>query len=1126
MNTKRLDSAFHCLNIAQFGSALNENFLKLLVILYLIGRKGPGEAGAVAAVAGGVFVLPFLLFSAWAGALADRWSKRRVVVTVKAAEVGVALLIPAAFASGREAPLYASLFALSTLAAFLSPSKYGIVPELVERERLSRANSVLEAATYLAIILGTGLAPLLASVTGGRYALASAVCAGSAAVGLAAALALRPTPAVNSSASARPVFLGRILRTLGSLKGDGYLLLAVIAAAYFLLLGAFVQLNLIPYGIQALRLPKEQASLLFFLAALGISAGSLLAGHLSGRNVEFGVVPLGALGLTVSSLALAAVPGRLAAVCPVILLFGISAGLFIVPLNAFIQLRSPAERRGEVLAASGFLGWVGVLLASGLLYLLGEVLGLSARQGFLALGVLTFGLTVASLWVLPDFLLRFLALLAMRLLYRIREIGPENVPAEGPALLVANHVSWLDALLLVATQQRRIRFLMEREFYETRWANPILRLMGVIPISTEDSPKRIVASLKEARRALDEGYLVCIFAEGHLTRTGMMREFRPGFERIVRGSDIPVIPVYIGGAWGSILSYAHGKLLSQLPRLFPYDVALLFGKPLPPTSTAADVREAVLLLSCDYFEDRKGERRPLGEVFVKRARENWGRRAIADTTGKSVTYGRALAGALALGRLLEEIAPGEERVGVLLPPSVGGALANLALTLSGRVPVNLNYTASAGAFRSAIDQCDLRTVVTSRAFLERFPNLPLPEGVVCLEDLLPRIGRGAKLAALLRARFLPRRLIAGPRPFDPDALATILFSSGSTGEPKGVMLSHHNLLSSVEALRMVFRTSPHDNICGALPFFHSFGFSATLWLPLLSGFSATYHPNPLEAAKIAEVVRESRSTILPATPTFLLSYLRRAKPEDFKTLRLVMVGAEKLQERLAEAFHDKFGLWPLEGYGATELAPVATVSVPDVEVDGVRQVGSRPGRVGHPIPGVAVRIVDPDTGAVLPQGEQGLLLVKGPNVMLGYWNRPDKTAEVLRDGWYVTGDIASLDPDGFVAITDRLSRFSKIGGEMVPHLAVEEVLQKGLGRTDAVVAVASVPDEKRGERLVVLHTPEAGDPDRLRAILEESPLPNLWKPGRDAYVLIEAMPLLGTGKLDLKGLKELALAAA
>jgi len=339
------------------------------------------------------------------------------------------------------------------------------------------------------------------------------------------------------------------------------------------------------------------------------------------------------------------------------------------------------------------------------------------------------------------------------------------------------------------------------------------------------------------------------------------------------------------------------------------------------------------------------------------------------------------------------------------------------------------------------------------------------------------------------------------------------------------MLTHHNILSNVEALQMVLRVSDKDNICAALPFFHSLGFTGTIWLPLLSGFSAAYHTNPMEGAKIAEVVRKHRSTLLLATPTFLLAYIHRANRDDFASLRLVFAGAEKLKKRIADAFEQKFGIRPLEGYGATELSPVVTFNVPDVEIDGVLQKGSWEGSVGHPLPGVAVKIVDPNTRATLPAGLQGLIEVKGPNVMLGYLGRPDQTADTVRDGWYSTGDIGNLDERGFLTITDRLSRFSKIGGEMVPHMTIEEEILTRLNLQGQMVAVTSIPDERKGEKLVVLYTKGSGDSGTFHQTLAESPLPNLWKPDRDHYIEVESLPVLGTGKLDIKRLRQIAIEA-
>ncbi|MBJ6748978.1 acyl-[ACP]--phospholipid O-acyltransferase [Geomonas anaerohicana] len=1115
--------SFAWLNTTQFLGALNDNILKLLIIFFLIGSHGRAHAGAVTATVGAAFVLPFLLFSAPAGCLADRFPKAKLIVNVKLVEVLVTLLAVAAFALRLEQALYLVAFLMAAHSTFFAPAKYSILPELVAKEELSRANGAMESCTFMAIIVGTGLASGLAQLVDGRFWVAALFCLAIAVAGLCSARLIGKSEHCDAN---HPVALlpTEILRTIRGVSRDRHLMLAIIGLAWFMFIGAFAQLNLIGYGMERLGLSETHSGYLFLAAALGIGLGSLLAAKLSGRDVEFGIVPLGAAGLTLSPWLLHVLPASLPVSLAVIVCFGISAGVFSLPLQTFIQLRADASMRGEVLAASTFINWIGILFASGLTWLFSGPLGLSAAQGFSIIGALTLALTILSFRILPDFLLRFIALVTMRIFYRLRIIGQDNLPVEGPALLIPNHVTWVDALLLTATCQRRIRFVMERSIYNTPVLRGLFKLMGVIPVSSTDGRREMLEFIKRARAALDEGYMVCIFAEGALTRNGMLGEFRGGFERIVKDSGHPIIPVYIGGAWGSILSYAHGKLLSRLPAFSPYPVTILFGTAMPATSPAVEVRQKVAELSCDYFASRKEQRRPLPEYFIRTARQYWSRRAVADTSGKDLNYGRTLVGAVALAGKLERLIGPEEHAGLLLPASAGGVLANLALSMLGRVTVNLNFTASEASLRSAIDQCGIRTVITSRSFLEKMPTLPQLEGMICLEDIAPTISGLDKLVALFKARLFPASLLCRSNGFHADKSATVIFSSGSTGEPKGVMLSHHNIMSNIEALRMVFRVDLNDNICSALPFFHSLGFTATLWFPLTSGFSAAYHPNPLDGEKIAQVVREHKSTLLLATPTFLLSYLRRAKREDFASLRLVITGAEKLKSKVADSFEEKFGVRPMEGYGATELSPVISLSLPDVEIDGVRQLGAKEGSVGHPIPGVAIRVVDTESGAILKPGQTGMIEVKGPNVMVGYLGKEEQTAAVVRDGWYATGDLGIMDDDGFIRITDRISRFSKIGGEMVPHGAVEDELHGRLGQT-GILAVTAVPDEKKGERLVVIYTRGTTDAATLARLLSESELPNLWKPGRDGYIEVESLPILGTGKLDLKGLKELALAA-
>jgi acyl-[acyl-carrier-protein]-phospholipid O-acyltransferase/long-chain-fatty-acid--[acyl-carrier-protein] ligase len=401
-------------------------------------------------------------------------------------------------------------------------------------------------------------------------------------------------------------------------------------------------------------------------------------------------------------------------------------------------------------------------------------------------------------------------------------------------------------------------------------------------------------------------------------------------------------------------------------------------------------------------------------------------------------------------------------------------------------------------------------------------HLTIPGNVLYLEELVGRISGFDRLLTLVKALCLPAAMLVNERRLHPDDAATIVFSSGSTSNPKGVMLTHHSIISNIEQMHTVFDFTTEDCMCAALPFFHSFGFTVTLWLPLLAGYRVVYHPNPLEGSTMVALIKKEKATILPCTPTFLQTYMRKAEPDAFATMRLIISGAEKLRPSFAKAFEDKFKIAPLEGYGATEMSPVGALNVPDSHLWGMSETGIRLGTIGRLVPGMSARIIDPDSGALLDPGSQGLLLLKGPNIMKGYLNDRDKTAEAFIDGWYNTGDIVSISPDGFITLVDRLSRFSKIGGEMVPHGAIEDILVRSLQTDEQVVAVTAVPDSARGEKIAVLYTGQAGNPESLRLILDNAGVPNLWKPAPDAFIKVDAIPALGTGKTDLKKVRDLA----
>ena len=523
-----------------------------------------------------------------------------------------------------------------------------------------------------------------------------------------------------------------------------------------------------------------------------------------------------------------------------------------------------------------------------------------------------------------------------------------------------------------------------------------------------------------------------------------------------------------------------------------------------------------------------GAWRSLGRAFVATARKRGGAPAFVDSTGAALSYRQVLLKALALGRVLDRLIGDGRNVGVLLPPTCAGAVTNIALTLRGRVPVNLNYTANQESVDSAVSQAKITHTVTSRRMLEKVAIRPGGELIV-LEDLAKQVGPLDKAWAAAAAFLTPMaalgRLLPGLRGEDLEAPATVIFTSGSTGMPKGVVLSHRNILSNVQQIREQIRLTTDDVVLGVLPLFHSFGFTVPLWTVVCIGLKAVYHINPLDSQIVGRLTRDHKVTVILATPTFARGYLKRCKPENFATVRLLVLGAEKLKPELEAQIREAWGIEPLQGYGCTETGPVVSVNSPlEMRGAGGKAVaGNRSGTVGRLMPGTSAKTVHHETRADLPFGSEGVVCVKGPQVMLGYLDRPDATAEVLRDGWYSTGDLGHVDQDGFLSITGRLSRFSKIGGEMVPHEPVENAIHELAGISDDDLAVTSMPDPKRGERLVVVHTAQLGtSPEEVVRRLQDGPMPKLWVPSAEHFVAVEEIPKLGTGKLDLSRLRELA----
>ena len=715
---------------------------------------------------------------------------------------------------------------------------------------------------------------------------------------------------------------------------------------------------------------------------------------------------------------------------------------------------------------------------------------------------------------------RFLSALA-RIPYKITAHGLCRLP-EGGFLMLPNHLTWIDAILVQLSCPRTVRFIVWETYYYSPIFRPFLTFIGAIPISN----LRAKDAIRAAIDFIKAGEIVCIFPEGELSKSGSLLRIQRGYELIARQTKCPVVPVWLDQVWDSVFSYRGGRFFWKKPKTLRFPVTVAFGEAMDAHhADTATVRQRFLDLSEFCYQQRPFLRGHLADACLRGLKKSPGTVAVIDGhDGTQLERGRLLAAALALSEIVRGRVP-EKRVGIVLPPGAPAVLANLAALFAGKIPVNLNFTAGQAALESSIRKARIGSTITAEAMRGKLKEFPWPANVLVLDQLKDDVRRGATkwfLLAMVLPAGLLGRLAGIPRDGDRSE-AFLLFTSGSSGEPKGVPLTHRNLLANTRQFGDMLDLSPSDVLFGALPFFHSFGATVCLLFPLIEGIRVITYPNPLDAAKCAALIDRHGATIVLATPTFLRGYLKRATRGQMRSVRLLVTGAEKLPEELSKAVIEKFGIEVMQGYGLTETSPAASFNLPSPSPEAI-QATNRRGSAGKLVAGLAAQIRDPETGAPLTLHDKGMLWLKGASVFDGYLDDPARTAEVIRDGWFRTGDLARFDEDGFLFIEGRMSRFSKIGGEMVPHESVEAKIVETFGFSsegERVVAITASPDEAKGEVLVVLTTREI-EQDELRAKLQAAGLPNLWIPRHIRRV--EKIPVLASGKLDIQGCAQLAAA--
>jgi acyl-[acyl-carrier-protein]-phospholipid O-acyltransferase / long-chain-fatty-acid--[acyl-carrier-protein] ligase len=1113
--------------VTQLLGAMNDNLFKnALIILTLYRLSTDGDGQILVTVASGVFVLPFFLFSATAGQIADKFEKSALIRRIKLAEILVMALGVAALHLGEPVWLIGVLFLMGTQSAFFGPLKYGILPDHLREDELVAGNGLIEAGTFVAILIGAVIGGVFVLGHNG-IAVISSIILVMAALGYIASRAIPKAQPTAANITIGANILAETWRIVAHAGSSRNLFLSILGISWFWLIGATFLSQFPTLAKDVLGGDDEVVTLLLTTFAIGIGAGSIWCNSLLKGEVSAKWVPVGAIAMTffiadfyiavadreagetlVGAGAFLASPENWRVLFD-LLAVAIAGGLYSVPLYAILQTESAPEHRSRNIAANNILNAlfmvVGALLAGAML-----ASGFTVPGVLLALAAVNALAAIYICRLLPHHLIKMVFAMILRPLFRVRVEGLENYRAAGPrAVIVANHVSFLDGVLLAVFLPGHPVFAVDTHIAKQWWARPFLSIARTFTVDPTN-PFATKALVHEVR----QGNHLVIFPEGRITVTGALMKIHEGPGMIADKAEADLVPIRIAGAETSRLSRMKGKIRQRwFPRI---TISILPPRRFQiPESTTGRARRRIAseqlydVMSDLIFQTCDLDKTLYQALLEARRAHGGGADVLEDIERQPANYNRIILGSLVLGRALARLSQPGERVGFLLPNSVGAAVTLFALISQGRVPAMLNFSAGSASVVSACQTAELQTILTSRRFVEMgkleelITSIEGAVRVVYLEDIRDGVSALDKLTGLLARPFagwLHRRL--GIKASDP---AVVLFTSGSEGMPKGVVLSHANLLANRYQLAARVDFNASDIALNALPIFHSFGLTGGLILPLLSGVRTFLYPSPLHYRIVPALVYDTNATILFGTDTFLTGYARMGHAYDFFNVRYVFAGAEKVKDETRRVWSDRFGLRILEGYGATETAPVLAVNTP---------MHFRAGTVGRLVPGMTARL-EPVQGV----DEGGRLFVTGPNVMLGYL-LADQPGVLIPppSGEYDTGDIVDIDAEGFLRIVGRAKRFAKIAGEMVSLAAVENLAAKTW--PEHAHAVVALPDPRKGEQLVlVTETPDASREALLATAQAEGAI-ELMVPR--VILTVDAVPVLGTGKIDYPAVGDLA----
>ncbi|SFV58689.1 Putative 2-acylglycerophosphoethanolamine acyltransferase / acyl-acyl carrier protein synthetase [hydrothermal vent metagenome] len=1094
------------------------------------------------AIINAMILLPFILLFSPSGYISDRFAKSIVIRYSALFAIPITILITISYAMGWFYLAFALTFILAIQSAIYSPSKYGLIKELVGTSNLGSANGIVQALTIISILGASILFSIIFEhlhiggdtphdimqqliPIGFLLILLSSIEAA-----MSYKLPIIKPAAVDEKFKLKEYLNLNYLRVnIKLLRADRNIWLSIFALGIFWGVG---QMMIAAFPAHYKEMTGDENAIIvqgiLALSAIGLMVGSILAGRWSKKHIELGIVPLGTLGIFVSLLIFTFSSTKLGMSIGSVS-FGFFGGLLIVPLNASIQYFAKSSQLGLILAGNNFIQNI-IMLAFLLLSILLVHLGWSSETLFFTASLITLLGSLYAVRELPHLFARILLIPILKSRYSLTIEGIEHLPQSGGVLLLSNHISWIDWLIIQVASPRAIKFVMIKSIYNRWYLKGFLKIFNVIPISNASSK----GSIEQIRQRLDNGEVVALFPEGRISYNGQLAEFKRGYEHAVKDSSHPIVPIYLHGLWGSTFSRASKQYKMTSSDGKKRDIIVRFGSPLPSTTTADQIKQEIKLLSLETWSQSIEESRPLHYHWLRRSKANLSKRSIVDALGTDLTNAKMITAVLLFVKALRGRLETQESIGVLLPSSSIGSIINLAILILGKRVVNLNYTLSSDGMNSALQKANIKTVITSEKFLEKLKGKgfdfadTIGDRVLSVESVGASFGKVEKIVSLLQAYILPSSLIEWLyfTPTRLDDVATILFSSGSEGTPKGILLTHKNLLANIKQVSALLNFQDDDVILNSLPIFHSFGLTITTLLPLCEGITMVSAPDPTDGQVIGKLTARYRATIMFGTATFFRLYSRNRKlhPLMFESLRMVVAGAERLKPEIKRAFREKFGIDIYEGYGATETSPVISVNMPDIlDIDTMQPViGNKLGTVGQAIPGTIVKIVDPNSMQELPLGEDGHIIVGGTQVMSGYLDDPAKTNEVIYidDGirYYLTGDKGHLDSDGFITIVDRYSRFAKIGGEMISLGSIEQSLAELFG-DDVAICATAIDDTKKGEQIVLLHSGDLPQDEIIDRVKSSSIIP-IMRPSR--YIAVDELPKLGSGKIDFKGAKRLA----